>query len=124
MVRSNPSRALLALLPRLPVPLLGLLLVSYSLLTACVGMVDGATDTDVGVEPPRVTADAGVGDAGDAPSEDTDADRADGMSYGDAYGDLDGGGPDAHVEDAHVEDAHAEDAHFDDAPDEDAGTED
>jgi hypothetical protein len=114
MVRRNPSRVLADVLPRLPVPVLGLLLVSYSLLTACTGMVDGAAGEEVGTEPPRVTADAGVADAAsgdpDAPSEDTDADRADGMSYGDAYGDLDGGAPDAHVEDAHVEDAHVEDA--------------
>ncbi len=80
------TRGLVALLPRMPVPVLGLLLVSYSVLTACTGMVDG-----IEPEPPNLLGDAG---APDAPSEDSDADRADGMSYGDAYGDLDAGAPD------------------------------
>ena len=81
------TRGLLALLPRLPVPVLGLLLASYSLLAACSGADDGGAPGAI-VSLPRVTADAGVADA---PSEDSDADRADGMSYGDGYGAPDAG---------------------------------
>lgn len=80
---------LAGLLPELPVTLLGLAIGLASAQAACSGTYDG--------EPPAGTEgselDASPGDAqGDAPSQDSDADRADGMSYGDGYGKEDASG--------------------------------
>ena len=60
-----------ALLPRIPVLVLGLVIAASSVQASCGG-----------------TEDTGGGDAAtsDSPSEDSPANRADGMSYGDAYG--------------------------------------
>ncbi|HEY1695993.1 MAG TPA: hypothetical protein VGG39_27690 [Polyangiaceae bacterium] len=80
---------LAGLLPRLPVSLLGLAIALASAQAACSGTYEG--------EPPAGTEgsdlDASPGDAqSDGPSQDSDADRADGMSYGDGYGKEDASG--------------------------------
>jgi hypothetical protein len=75
------------LLPRVPVAALGLIITASALQASCTGTVD-----DSGPE------DGGRRDA--SPSEDSATDRADGMSYGDAYGAID-----AHAADAEHEDS-------------------
>lgn len=70
----------MSLFSRVPIPVLGLILVVSSLQTSCGGEPD--TDSAPAVIA-RDVADAGVDDA---PSDDSPDDRADGMSYGDGYG--------------------------------------
>jgi hypothetical protein len=88
-MRDRVFPGLAGLLPQLPIALLGLAIALASAQVACSGAYDG--------EPPAGTEgselDASPGDArSDAPSQDSDADRADGMSYGDGYGKEDASG--------------------------------
>ena len=80
------KQALLALLARAPIAALGLMIAVSSLQASC---SDGGPDIANDDEPSTAAdaaADAPGGDAlPDAPSEDSPEDRADGMSYGDAY---------------------------------------
>jgi hypothetical protein len=83
---------LLAVLPRVPVPALGLLIVVSSLQAACSGTADLDGGSDQPADAASAALDAGVPDGPDAdatpdaPSDDSPDDRADGMRYGDAYG--------------------------------------
>jgi sulfatase modifying factor 1 len=86
---------LAALLPRLPVPLLGVLIAVSSVQASCTGNVDESADTPVvdgGHHSDFDVALFGDGHVSgsdapfDSPSEDSPEDRADGMSYGDGYG--------------------------------------
>jgi hypothetical protein len=92
-MRGPLASKLLALLPRVPVPVLGLMIVASSLQAACTDMGDlafgsDAANTDAtGAEVDAAGPDAPDADATpDAPSDDSPDDRADGMRYGDAYG--------------------------------------
>jgi len=82
-----------ALLARIPVAALGVVIAASALQASCSGGLDAGNPLDV--------ADAAGRDAdaasADSPSEDSRADRADGMSYGDGYGAMD-----AHASDAPV----------------------
>jgi hypothetical protein len=73
-------------LSRIPVPLLGLVIAVSSIQAACSGLVDMSEpgEEDGGINRPDARATDGDA-AEDAPSEDSAADRADGMSYGDGY---------------------------------------
>jgi hypothetical protein len=95
-MRDRRKSKLAVILGRAPVVLLGGVLATSAAQTSCGGVVamdienlDGGLNTDAA----RVDAQE------DAPSEDSPADRADGMSYGDGYGptdareDNDSGGP-------------------------------
>ncbi len=81
---------LLAILPRVPVPALGVMIVVSALQASCSGTADVSGGRDVAeasVDLDASTPDAADADATpDAPSDDSPDDRADGMSYGDAYG--------------------------------------
>jgi sulfatase modifying factor 1 len=98
-MRARREWKLAVLLPRLPVPLLGLAIAASSVQASCVGgydegpdlpLVDGGHHSDFDVAPADATG-------SDAPSEDSADDRADGMSYGDGYGkDASGCTPGAH----------------------------
>ncbi len=74
-----------ALLTRIPVAALGVVIAASALQASCNGTVD---------EGP---ADARADAASDSPSQDSPTDRADGMSYGDAYGGMDAHHPDANA---------------------------
>lgn len=91
-MRTSRESSLIAFLPRLPVSLLGLAIAVSAAQAACSGAYDPQAD-------PLERADGGLADAQvvdiDAPSEDSAADRADGMSYGDGYGKEDASDEDA-----------------------------
>jgi hypothetical protein len=85
-----PASKLLAFLPRVPVPALGLMIVVSAVQASCSGTADlsgGRDFAEASVDLDASTPDAPDADATpDAPSDDSPDDRADGMSYGDAYG--------------------------------------
>jgi hypothetical protein len=78
---------LAAVASRLPIAILGLAIALSSLQASCSDAVD-ATSLDDSEGDAAAAPDRGTGDGApraDAPSMDSDADRADGMSYGDGY---------------------------------------
>jgi formylglycine-generating enzyme required for sulfatase activity len=82
---SHRESAFAALLSGLPIAALGLVLAASALQASCSGGTDAGDVTDA--------ADTQSDAAGvDSPSDDSDMDRTDGMSYGDGYGK-----PDAHA---------------------------
>ena len=74
-----------ALLARVPVAALGVVIAASALQASCNGQMDDDTLTDAG-QPDGAGVDADASSTADSPSEDSRADRADGMSYGDGYG--------------------------------------
>ncbi len=99
-MRTPHGRWFIGLLPRAPVALFGLMLAASSVHASCGGVVsDGVRDTDDAgaLDADETAADAstlaspvvrepGVGGRSDVDaSDDSGEDRADGMSYGDAY---------------------------------------
>jgi hypothetical protein len=84
----RPSRVA-ALLPRVPVAALGVVIAASALQASCNGTVDDSGPEDGGRDEDALS------------SEDSAADRADGMRYGDGYGGRDAHAPaDARVNDA------------------------
>lgn len=76
------AHSLTAMLSRLPIPLLGLAIALSAAQASCGGIVDdGGVPEWVGADPEVTDADVPT----DAASDDSDANRADGMSYGDGY---------------------------------------
>jgi hypothetical protein len=87
-----------ALLARVPVAALGVVIAASALQASCTGDTDNENPMDAAVA-------EGDASRADSPSEDSRADRRDGMSYGDGYGGMDAhGATDAHETDAEKED--------------------
>jgi hypothetical protein len=80
-MRRRRESNLVALLARLPIPLLGLMIAVSSAQASCGGVADtGITDVNKDAQ-----ASDGHPSPADGASEDSREDRADGMSYGDGY---------------------------------------
>ena len=88
-VAGSLASKLVGLLPRIPVLAFALMLAASAVHASCGGVVPGSgvvdDAEDGGLDDPSGLTSRDDAEVVDAPSEDAPEDRADGMSYGDAY---------------------------------------